>query len=61
VGLSDIFPNQIAPTHYAIDNNSLYDVVMFYDLELSKDGVGIWQLDLRLENITYINFLYTNQ
>ena len=51
----------MAPAYYAAVNNSLYDFLMFCDLQLSKDGVSIRWSDLRLENSTNINLLYPNQ
>lgn len=60
-GLSGLFPDQTLPAYVAAINNSLYEAVMFCDLQLSKDGVGICRSDLRLDNSTNIDLLFPNQ
>lgn len=60
-GLSGLFPDHTVPAYLAAVNNSLYEAVMFCDLQLSKDGAGICRTDLRLDNSTTINFIFPNQ
>ena len=40
-GLSGLFPNHVKIAYKFSINDSLYDVFMFYDLQLRKYGQGI--------------------
>lgn len=60
-GLSGLFPDQTLAAYGAALNNSLIDAVMYCDLQLSKDGIGICRSDLRLENSTNIDIVIPKQ
>ncbi|XP_078430735.1 glycerophosphodiester phosphodiesterase GDPDL7-like [Wolffia australiana] len=53
-GYSGIFPDQTAAAFLFANAMSMSNVVLFCDLQLTKDGVGICRTDLRLDNSTNI-------
>lgn len=60
-GLSGIFPDYTTNAYEVAINNSLPMVVLFCDVQLTKDGKGICRTDLRLDNSTDIAELFENQ
>ncbi|KAK4757567.1 hypothetical protein SAY87_018868 [Trapa incisa] len=57
-GFSGIFPDS---SEYAVDmamTSSMDDIVMYCDLQLTKDGMGICQPDLTLDNNTDIAMIF---
>lgn len=57
-GFSGIFPDS---SEFAVDmatTSSMSDVALFCDLQLTKDGIGICQPDVRLDNTTDIAMVY---
>ncbi|CAA7393900.1 unnamed protein product [Spirodela intermedia] len=53
-GYSGIFPEYTAAAFLFANAMSMSDVVLFCDLQLTKDGVGICRTDLRLDNSSNI-------
>ncbi|GLJ10050.1 hypothetical protein SUGI_0120960 [Cryptomeria japonica] len=60
-GLSGLFPDYVKIAYEFAINNSLYEAVMFCDLQLTKDGQGICRTNLDLENSTNIQLAYPNR
>lgn len=60
-GLSGLFPDYTTNAYEVAMNNSLPTVVLFCDVQLTKDGKGICRTDLRLDNSTDIAELFKNQ
>lgn len=60
-GLSGLFPDHTTNAYEVAMNNSLPTVVLFCDVQLTKDGKGICRTDLRLDNSTDIAELFKNQ
>uniref|UniRef100_A0A0D6QW44 glycerophosphodiester phosphodiesterase n=1 Tax=Araucaria cunninghamii TaxID=56994 RepID=A0A0D6QW44_ARACU len=60
-GLSGLFPDQTLAAYAFALNNSLFDAVMFCDLQLTKDGEPICRTDLRLDNSTTIALAFPKQ
>lgn len=57
-GFSGIFPDS---SEFAVDmamTSSMGDIVMYCDLQLTKDGMGICQPDVVLDNTTNIGMVY---
>ncbi|KAI6682436.1 hypothetical protein NL676_036317 [Syzygium grande] len=57
-GFSGIFPDS---SEFAVDmamTSSMGDVVLYCDLQLTKDGLGICQPDVRLDNTTNIAMVF---
>ncbi|KAF8033781.1 hypothetical protein BT93_C0134 [Corymbia citriodora subsp. variegata] len=57
-GFSGIFPDS---SEFAVDmamTSSMGDVVLYCDLQLTKDGIGICQPDARLDNTTNIAMVF---
>lgn len=60
-GLSGLFPDYTTNAYEVAINNSLPTVVLFCDVQLTKDGKGICRTDLRLDNSTDISELFKNK
>ncbi|KAK3435657.1 hypothetical protein EUGRSUZ_C00368 [Eucalyptus grandis] len=57
-GFSGIFPDS---SEFAVDmatTSSMGDVVLYCDLQLTKDGIGICQPDIKLDNTTDIAMVF---
>ncbi|XP_030546737.1 glycerophosphodiester phosphodiesterase GDPDL6-like [Rhodamnia argentea] len=57
-GFSGLFPDS---SEFAVDmamTSSMGDVVLYCDLQLTKDGLGVCQPDVRLDNTTNIAMVY---
>ncbi|KAH9306372.1 hypothetical protein KI387_010776, partial [Taxus chinensis] len=59
-GLSGFFPDQTKVAYHVAINNSLFDAIMFCDLQLTKDKQGICRTDIKLENSTNIKWVFPN-
>ncbi|KAJ8461742.1 hypothetical protein OPV22_034668 [Ensete ventricosum] len=57
-GLSGIFPESSQYAYQVAQSTSLKNVVLFCDLQLTKDGGGICRSDLRLDNSTTISSVF---
>ncbi|KAI4376743.1 hypothetical protein MLD38_014470 [Melastoma candidum] len=60
-GFSGIFPDS---SEFAVDiatTSTITDVALFCDLQITKDGFGICQPDLRLDNTTNIALVYPDK
>ncbi|KAK1288776.1 putative glycerophosphoryl diester phosphodiesterase 2 [Acorus calamus] len=60
-GFSGLFPDSSQFAYQFAVSTSLLDVVLFCDLQLTKDGTGICRSDLRLDNSTNIATVYPRQ
>ncbi|XP_065016855.1 glycerophosphodiester phosphodiesterase GDPDL6-like [Musa acuminata AAA Group] len=57
-GFSGIFPESSQYAYQIAESTSLKNVVLLCDLQLTKDGGGICQSDLRLDNSTTISSVF---
>ncbi|CAL9075451.1 unnamed protein product [Musa textilis] len=57
-GFSGIFPDSSQYAYQIAQSTSLKNVVLLCDLQLTKDGGGICQSDLRLDNSTTISSVF---
>ncbi|XP_010241663.1 PREDICTED: glycerophosphodiester phosphodiesterase GDPDL7-like [Nelumbo nucifera] len=57
-GFSGVFPESSQFAYQFALSTSISDVVLFCDLQLTKDGNGICQTELRLDNSTTISAYY---
>ncbi|KAF8400543.1 hypothetical protein HHK36_013842 [Tetracentron sinense] len=57
-GFSGLFPESSQFAYQFAISTSLPDVILFCDLQLTKDGQGICQTDIRLDNSTNIALIY---
>ncbi|XP_077230985.1 glycerophosphodiester phosphodiesterase GDPDL7-like [Tasmannia lanceolata] len=57
-GYSGLFPDSSQFAYQFALSTSLSDVILFCDLQLTKDGIGICQTDLRLDNSTNIALIF---
>ncbi|OVA01347.1 Glycerophosphoryl diester phosphodiesterase [Macleaya cordata] len=57
-GLSGLFPDSSSYAYEVAKSSSLNNLIVFCDLQLTKDGVGICQTEIRLDNCTNIAGVY---
>ncbi|KAK8947176.1 putative glycerophosphoryl diester phosphodiesterase 2 [Platanthera zijinensis] len=58
-GFSGVFPESSQYAYqFAVSPGSVRDVVLFCDLQLTKDSIGICKTDIRLDNSTSIATVY---
>ncbi|KDP39221.1 hypothetical protein JCGZ_00978 [Jatropha curcas] len=60
-GFSGIFPDSSSYAYQLALATSVPDVVLWCDVQLTKDGVGICAPDVRLENSTDISLFFKNR
>ncbi|KAH9320905.1 hypothetical protein KI387_015544, partial [Taxus chinensis] len=60
-GLSGLFPDYTSYAYQVAMNNSLPNVVLFCDLQLTQDGGSICRTDLNLENSTNIADIFKDR
>lgn len=60
-GFSGIFPDSSLFAYQLALQISVPHVILWCDVQLTKDGVGICAPDVRLENSTDISFVYKNR
>lgn len=60
-GFSGIFPDSSVAAYKLALNKSASNVVVWCDLQLTKDEVGICFPDLKLDNATDISLVYSNR
>ncbi|XP_019435653.1 PREDICTED: glycerophosphodiester phosphodiesterase GDPDL3-like [Lupinus angustifolius] len=60
-GFSGIFPDSSAYAYNLAIITSVPDVVLWCDVQLTKDGAGICFPDIKLDNATDISFIFQNQ
>lgn len=60
-GFSGLFPDSSAFAYQLALQTSVRDVILWCDVQLTKDGVGICAPDLRLENSTDIAQVFKNK
>ncbi|XP_026438355.1 glycerophosphodiester phosphodiesterase GDPDL4-like [Papaver somniferum] len=59
-GLSGLFPDSSFAAYDTAMRTSVPNVVLWCDVQLTKDGIGICLPDLRLDNVTSIEFASPN-
>ena len=57
-GFSGLFPESSSFANQMAVSASLPDVVLFCNLQLTKDGVGLCLSDIRLDNSTTVSTIY---
>ncbi|KAG6423851.1 hypothetical protein SASPL_114255 [Salvia splendens] len=57
-GFSGIFPDSSLNAYFAAVQTGLQDLVLWCDVQLTKDGIGICFPDVRLENASDIDLVY---
>ncbi|XP_057508474.1 glycerophosphodiester phosphodiesterase GDPDL6-like [Actinidia eriantha] len=60
-GYSGLFPDSSKFAFQFAKNTSLPNVILFCDLQLTKDGQGICLTSLQLDNSTTISFVFPNE
>ncbi|MCL7051716.1 hypothetical protein MKW94_023766 [Papaver nudicaule] len=57
-GFSGLFPDSSESAYAIVSSSSLPDTVQFCDVQITKDGVGFCQTEIRLDNSTSIAGVY---
>lgn len=60
-GFSGLFPESSEFANKMAIGTSLPEMILYCNLQLTKDGVGICQSDIRLDNSTDIASIYPNK
>ncbi|WOL06381.1 glycerophosphodiester phosphodiesterase GDPDL4-like [Canna indica] len=59
-GFSGLFPDSSYAAYSFVANSSSSDTILWCDVQLSKDGLGICVPDMKLDNCTAISSIYPN-
>lgn len=57
-GFSGVFPDSSLNAYFVAVQTGLQDLVVWCDVQLTKDGRGICFPDIRLENASFIELVY---
>lgn len=60
-GFSGLFPDSSINAYSFVNASSSKDTILWCDVRLTKDGVGICLPDLKLDNCTDITYYYPNR
>ncbi|XP_065851511.1 glycerophosphodiester phosphodiesterase GDPDL6-like [Euphorbia lathyris] len=60
-GYSGVFPESSPFAHELVKTSSVTDTVILCNLQLTKDGAGICQPDVKIDNSTNVNMVYPKQ